>query len=58
MAQSRQTVPEFALEVDVDDALIASMTLAPDHRILYGADAAAFLVEIRRLLEHPLALAL
>ena len=37
---------------------IASMTLAADHRILYGADAASFLVEIRALLEHPLALAL
>jgi pyruvate dehydrogenase E2 component (dihydrolipoamide acetyltransferase) len=37
---------------------VASMTLAADHRILYGADAARFLVEIRELLEHPLALAL
>ena len=37
---------------------VASMTLAADHRILYGADAAAFLVEIRRLLEHPLTMAL
>ncbi len=37
---------------------VASFTLAADHRILYGADAARFLVEIRGLLEHPLALAL
>ncbi len=37
---------------------VASMTLAADHRILYGADAATFLVEIRGLLERPLALAL
>ncbi len=37
---------------------MASMTLACDHRILYGADAAAFLSDLRRLLEHPLAMAL
>ena len=37
---------------------MASMTLAADHRILYGADAAAFLVDVRRFLEHPLAMAL
>jgi pyruvate dehydrogenase E2 component (dihydrolipoamide acetyltransferase) len=35
-----------------------SMTLCSDHRILYGADAAQFLVRIRQLLEHPAALAL
>jgi pyruvate dehydrogenase E2 component (dihydrolipoamide acetyltransferase) len=35
-----------------------SMTLASDHRILYGADAAQFLTRIRELLEHPAALAL
>jgi pyruvate dehydrogenase E2 component (dihydrolipoamide acetyltransferase) len=33
-----------------------SMTLACDHRILYGADAARFLAEIRTLLEQPLGL--
>jgi pyruvate dehydrogenase E2 component (dihydrolipoamide acetyltransferase) len=37
---------------------IASMTLAADHRILYGADAAAFLTDVRRLLERPLGMAL
>jgi pyruvate dehydrogenase E2 component (dihydrolipoamide acetyltransferase) len=37
---------------------IMSMTLASDHRILYGADAAQFLTEIRTLLENPLTLAL
>ena len=37
---------------------MASMTLAADHRILYGADAAAFLVDVRRFLEHPLTMAL
>jgi pyruvate dehydrogenase E2 component (dihydrolipoamide acetyltransferase) len=35
-------------------APVASLTLASDHRILYGADAATFLAEIRRLLEAPL----
>jgi len=33
-----------------------SVTLACDHRILYGADAAQFLARIRELLEQPLAL--
>ena len=33
------------------------ITLACDHRILYGADAAQFLARIRELLEQPLALA-
>ncbi len=35
-----------------------SATLACDHRILYGADAARFLARIRELLEQPLALSL
>ncbi len=34
------------------------VTLACDHRILYGAQAAEFLARIHRLLEEPLALAL
>jgi pyruvate dehydrogenase E2 component (dihydrolipoamide acetyltransferase) len=34
------------------------LTLACDHRILYGADAAEFLGRIRELLEHPAALTL
>jgi pyruvate dehydrogenase E2 component (dihydrolipoamide acetyltransferase) len=33
------------------------VTLACDHRILYGADAAQFLARVRELLEAPLALA-
>jgi len=48
--------------VAVDGAVVvrpmATLTLACDHRILYGADAAAFLAEIRRFLEHPVAMAL
>jgi pyruvate dehydrogenase E2 component (dihydrolipoamide acetyltransferase) len=35
-----------------------SITLACDHRILYGADAAEFLARIKALLEQPIALAL
>jgi pyruvate dehydrogenase E2 component (dihydrolipoamide acetyltransferase) len=35
-----------------------TVTLTCDHRILYGADAAAFLAEIRAGLEQPLRLAL
>ena len=45
-----------------DDAFVPrslmTMTLTCDHRILYGADAAAFLGEIRGLLERPLRLLL
>src|SRR4051794_6477523 len=37
---------------------IMRMTLACDHRILYGADAAQFLGRIRERLENPLSLAL
>lgn len=35
---------------------VMTLTLACDHRILYGADAAAFLAEVRALLEQPLRL--
>ena len=35
-----------------------AVTLACDHRILYGADAAQFLARVRALLEQPLAMAL
>ena len=35
-----------------------TLTLACDHRILYGADAAQFLARIRELLEEPAALTL
>ncbi|MDX6666656.1 MAG: hypothetical protein QOK04_36 [Solirubrobacteraceae bacterium] len=34
------------------------VTLAVDHRILYGVDAAEFLGRVRTLLEHPVGLAL
>jgi pyruvate dehydrogenase E2 component (dihydrolipoamide acetyltransferase) len=35
-----------------------SATLTCDHRILYGADAAAFLARVRTLLETPISLVL
>ncbi len=47
-----------ALDGEVVVRPVAAMTLAADHRILYGADAAAFLVELRRFLEHPLTMSL
>jgi pyruvate dehydrogenase E2 component (dihydrolipoamide acetyltransferase) len=37
---------------------LMSLTLACDHRILYGADGAEFLAQVRELLEQPLSLAL
>ena len=39
-------------------ARLMGVTLACDHRILYGADAAEFLARVRALLEEPLGLAL
>jgi len=49
--------------VDKDSGRIVArqmmgVTLACDHRILYGADGAQFLGRVRDLLEHPLAMAL
>jgi len=37
---------------------LMTLTLVCDHRILYGADGAEFLAEVRELLEDPLALTL
>jgi pyruvate dehydrogenase E2 component (dihydrolipoamide acetyltransferase) len=48
--------------VPIGDDIVARqvmpVTLACDHRILYGAGAAQFLARIRELLEHPVALLL
>jgi pyruvate dehydrogenase E2 component (dihydrolipoamide acetyltransferase) len=45
-----------------DDKILSrqrmSVTLACDHRILYGAEAAQFLARVRDLLQEPLGLAL
>ncbi len=43
---------------EITTAQLMDVTLACDHRILYGAEAAEFLARIRSLLEEPLALAL
>jgi pyruvate dehydrogenase E2 component (dihydrolipoamide acetyltransferase) len=43
---------------EIAAAHLMQLTLACDHRILYGADGAEFLARIRTLLEEPLALAL
>jgi pyruvate dehydrogenase E2 component (dihydrolipoamide acetyltransferase) len=43
---------------EITTAHLLGVTLACDHRILYGAPAAEFLARIRALLEEPLALAL
>ncbi len=43
---------------EITTAHMLGVTLACDHRILYGAPAAEFLARIRELLEEPLSLAL
>ena len=43
---------------EITTATPMPVTLACDHRILYGADGAEFLARIRSLLEEPLGLAL
>jgi len=43
---------------EIVDRSLLTLTLSCDHRILYGADAARFLAEIRDLLETPLRLVL
>ena len=45
-------------EGEIATAHLMSVTLACDHRILYGADGAEFLARIRELLEEPANLAL
>jgi pyruvate dehydrogenase E2 component (dihydrolipoamide acetyltransferase) len=58
------TVGALAKKPAVDDRgrVVArdlmTLTLICDHRILYGADGAEFLAQVRELLEQPLALAL
>ena len=43
---------------EITTANLMDVTLACDHRILYGAEAAEFLARVRALLEEPLSLAL
>jgi pyruvate dehydrogenase E2 component (dihydrolipoamide acetyltransferase) len=43
---------------EIVEQRLMTLTLSCDHRILYGADAALFLAEVKGLLEAPLQLAL
>ena len=43
---------------EIEARQMMGVTLAGDHRILYGADGAIFLSRVRKLLEEPLGLAL
>jgi pyruvate dehydrogenase E2 component (dihydrolipoamide acetyltransferase) len=43
---------------EIEARQLMGVTLACDHRILYGADGAQFLARVRQLLESPLGLAL
>jgi pyruvate dehydrogenase E2 component (dihydrolipoamide acetyltransferase) len=43
---------------EIVDRKLATLTLSSDHRVLYGADAARFLADVRTLLECPLRMAL
>jgi pyruvate dehydrogenase E2 component (dihydrolipoamide acetyltransferase) len=43
---------------EIEPRELMGVTLACDHRILYGADGAEFLARVRQLLEEPLGLAL
>jgi pyruvate dehydrogenase E2 component (dihydrolipoyllysine-residue acetyltransferase) len=45
-------------EGEITTAHLMAMTLASDHRILYGKEAAEFLARIRQLLEDPTGLAI
>ena len=53
--------PKAVVDRDTRRVAVRDMmgvTLACDHRILYGADGAQFLARVRELLEHPLSMAL
>jgi pyruvate dehydrogenase E1 component len=43
---------------EIVDRTLLTLTLTCDHRILYGADAAAFLSDVKRTLERPVELVL
>jgi pyruvate dehydrogenase E2 component (dihydrolipoamide acetyltransferase) len=50
--------PVVADSGEIEARQLMGVTLACDHRILYGADGAVFLARVRELLEEPLGLAL
>jgi pyruvate dehydrogenase E2 component (dihydrolipoamide acetyltransferase) len=54
---ARVTLARDAQTGEIVDRQLLTLTLSCDHRILYGADAARFLAEIKALLESPLHLA-
>jgi pyruvate dehydrogenase E2 component (dihydrolipoyllysine-residue acetyltransferase) len=58
LAVGRVAEKPVARDGAVMTAQLMSVNLACDHRILYGADGAAFLGRIRGLLEEPVGLAL
>jgi pyruvate dehydrogenase E2 component (dihydrolipoamide acetyltransferase) len=43
---------------EIVDQRLMTLTLSADHRILYGADGARFLADVKALLESPLKLVL
>lgn len=45
-------------EGEIVDRRLMTLTLSADHRILYGADAARFLADVKAMLESPLKLVL
>jgi pyruvate dehydrogenase E2 component (dihydrolipoamide acetyltransferase) len=54
---ARAVLQRDAESGEIVDRQLLTLTLSCDHRILYGADAARFLAEIKALLEAPLRLA-
>ena len=55
-ALKKRAVPDERGRIVARDMM--NLTLVCDHRILYGADGAEFLAQVRELLETPLSLAL
>ena len=51
---ARRPVEAGEGRVDFRDTMLA--TLTADHRVVYGADGAAFASHLRKLLESPLSL--
>jgi pyruvate dehydrogenase E2 component (dihydrolipoamide acetyltransferase) len=54
---ARPTLARDSETGEIVDRQLLTLTLSCDHRILYGADAARFLADIKALLESPLRLA-
>jgi len=54
----RETLARGERDGEIVQRTLMTLTLSCDHRILYGAEAAGLLAEIRTLLEAPMGLAL